>query len=95
MTTRKRNTCPCCGSVSISRRVRSRLYVCMRCNWTGSNPITRTVACNDLRIDMDKRIERLHELHDANPGWTRRDLITFGVETKYAVGLYLQSRGSV
>jgi len=48
-----------------------------------------------MRLEMHNRIERLCHLHDANPGWTRRDLVTFGIETDYAVGLYLRSRGSV
>ncbi len=95
MVLRERKTCPHCGGLGISRRVRTRLYVCAKCGWTGSDPVVREVVCYDPRNSSNDRIERLRQLHEANPDWKKRDLVTYGVETDYMVGLYMKSRVSV
>lgn len=92
MTIRNRKTCPRCGSLGVSRRVRSRLYVCAQCDWTGSNPVIRSVECQDKSHTTGERIERLRQIHDVNPDWTKQDLVSFGIETKYMVDLYMHSR---
>lgn len=86
-TSRPRNTCPNCGSLSLRKKVMIGSYVCERCDWHGRMPVKKMVSTRHL-IPTEDRVKHLAKVHAAHPDWKKTDLRR--IETEQIVDLYLK-----
>lgn len=85
--TRIRKVCPDCGSVRLRKAIRTQIYHCRVCDWSGDVPERKRVTSpRRSLLTSEQRIQSLREIHQEHPEWGRKELLK--IETPWIVRLY-------